>query len=334
MRLWCYLVLLVSSLLFAADRVWEPDALLGEPFGTYGIDAGEFHATLVHYPFVDSLSPKGTVLYIHGFNDYFFQRELAEKLDSAGYSFYAIDLHRYGRSYREGEMLGGLRDISEYYAELDSAIAVIRGIEGDSVPLVLIGHSTGGLIASLFASDRENGRGIAAIVLNSPFFEMNYPWIVRAAGVPLLSLVGAVFPDLPIPRSDNPNYGISLHRLERGEWDFDTTLKVIGSLSIDFGWLHAIHAAHSRIQDGLQLQVPVLVLHSGCSFKDSEWSDEYERCDGVLDVEHIREYGANLGPSVQLEEIDGGLHDLFLSHEPVRDSAYRRMFRFLDKNLR
>ena len=333
MRLWCYLVLLVSSLLFAADRVWEPDALLGEPFGTYGIDAGEFHATLVHYPFVDSLSPKGTVLYIHGFNDYFFQRELAEKLDSAGYSFYAIDLHRYGRSYREGEMLGGLRDISEYYAELDSAIAVIRGIEGDSVPLVLIGHSTGGLIASLFASDRENGRGIAAIVLNSPFFEMNYPWIVRAAGVPLLSLVGAVFPDLPIPRSDNPNYGISLHRLARGEWEFDTTLKVIGSLPIDFGWLHAIHAAHSRVQEGLQLQVPVLVLHSGCSFKDTEWSDEYEHCDGVLDVEHIREYGVGLGASVELENIEGGLHDLFLSHEPARDTAYGKMFKFLESKL-
>ena len=41
MRLWCCLVLFVSSVLFASERVWEPDALLGEPFGTYGIDAGE-----------------------------------------------------------------------------------------------------------------------------------------------------------------------------------------------------------------------------------------------------------------------------------------------------
>lgn len=333
MRLWCCLVLLVSSALFAVERVWEPDAFLGEPFGTCGIDAGDFHATLVHYPFVDSLSPKGAVLYIHGFNDYFFQRSLAEKLDSAGYSFYAIDLHKYGRSYREGETIGELRDVSEYYAELDSSIAVIRDIEGDSVPLVILGHSTGGLIACLYAADRGNGGGLSALVLNSPFLEMNYPWIVRVAGVPLLSLVGAVFPDLPLPRSDNPNYGISLHRSARGEWDFDTTLKVIGSLPIDFGWLTAIHSAHSRIHEGLQLQIPVLVMHSGCSYKDSEWSDEYEHCDGVLNVDHIREYGAHLGENVRFEKIEGGLHDLFLSHRPARDSAYQKMFLFLDSRL-
>ena len=333
MRLWCCLVLLVSSALFAVERVWEPDAFLGEPFSTYGIDAGDFHATLVHYPFIDSLSPKGAVLYIHGFNDYFFQRSLAEKLDSAGYSFYAVDLHKYGRSYRVGETIGELRDIFEYYAELDSSIAVIRGIEGDSVPLVILGHSTGGLIACLYAADRGNGSSISAIVLNSPFLEMNYPWIVRVAGVPLLSLVGAVFPDLPLPRSDNPNYGISLHRSARGEWDFDTTLKVIGSLPIDFGWLTAIHKGHSRIQQGLQLEVPVLVLHSGCSYKDSEWSDEYEHCDGVLNVDHIREYGVGLGSNVDMEAIEGGLHDVFLSHRPARDSAYQKMFLFLESRF-
>ena len=75
------------------------------------------------------------------------------------------------------------------------------------------------------------------------------------------------------------------------------------------------------------------IVHSGCSFIDDDWSEEYTRCDGVLDVEHIREYGRNLGPSIQLEEIEGGLHDLFLSHLSARDNAYRKMFEFLNSRL-
>ena len=336
---WSSIVLILASILFAKDITWSPDKMLGEPFRMHEFEAGNFHATLVDYPFdlaKDSVTlriPKAVVLYIHGFNDYFFQQELAQKIDSVGYSFYAIDLHKYGRSYREGEKMGELRDISEYYAELDSAISMIRDLEGDSVPLVLLGHSTGGLIACLYAADRENGAGISAIVLNSPFLEMNYVWPVRRLAVPVLSAFGNVVPGLGIPRGENLNYDKSLRKSEFGEWDYDGNLKVPGSLDIDFGWLHAIHSGHARVQEGLRLTPPVLVMHSGCSYRDDDWSEEYTYCDGVLDVVHIREYGRNLGPSVELEEIQGGLHDLFLSRKPVRDSAYHKMFKFLESRL-
>ena len=347
------------------ERSVQEDPLLGKPFVIYPFDAGDsaqYHATIVRYcgpmagsvafagsldslnndsavvesdsaALKDKLVRKAAVLYIHGFNDYFFQRNLAEKMDSAGYAFYAIDLHKYGRSYREGETMGELRDIQEYYAELDSAIAFVRKIEGDSVPLVMLGHSTGGLIACLYAADRENGAGFAAIVLNSPFLEMNYVWPIRRIGVPVLSAVGAFFPNLGIPRSKNENYDKSLLKADYGEWEYDSKLKVRGSLPIDFGWLRAIHQGHVRVQAGLRLSPPVLVMHSGCSFIDDDWSEEYTRCDGVLNVEHIREYGRDLGPSVQLEEIEGGLHDLFLSHLSARDNAYRKMFEFLNSRL-
>lgn len=353
MKFWCTIIFIFVVALFAEEREWLSDALLGEPFTVRSLDAGvapRYHATLVHYPFVsvnqaasaagsDSVSAgesrvsKASILYIHGFNDYFFQRELAQKMDSAGYSFYAIDLHKYGRSRREGETLGELRDISEYYPELDSAVAVIHRIEGESAPLVVMGHSTGGLIACLYAADRRNGAGIAAIVLNSPFFEMNYIWPVRRLAVPLLSAIGSRFPNVGIPRGKNINYDRSLLRNYDGEWMYDTLLKVPGSLPVDLGWIRAIHQGHERIQQGLHLVSPVLVMHSGCSFQDDDWSEEYTRCDAVLDVDHIREYGAHLGENVRLERIEGGLHDLVLSHEPARDNVYKTMFDFLDDSL-
>ena len=196
-----------------------------------------------------------------------------------------------------------------------------------------MGHSTGGLIASLYAADRRNGAGIAAIVLNSPFFEMNYIWPVRRLAVPLLSAIGSRFPNVGIPRGKNINYDRSLLRNYDGEWMYDTLLKVPGSLPVDLGWIRAIHQGHERIQQGLHLVSPVLVMHSGCSFQDDDWSEEYTHCDAVLDVDHIREYGAHLGENVRLERIEGGLHDLVLSHEPARDNVYKTMFDFLDDSL-
>ena len=46
------------------------------------------------------------VLYLHGWNDYFFQTHLADYLSDIGYDFYALDLRRYGRSMRPGQLPG------------------------------------------------------------------------------------------------------------------------------------------------------------------------------------------------------------------------------------
>lgn len=331
------------SLASAQESVVDP--FLGEPFRAAYFDAGDggrYHATLVSYPFgstrpaLDSadldktVRPKAAVLYVHGFNDYYFQKLSAEKLDSAGYAFYAIDLHNYGRSLRKGEVIGELRDIASYFPELDSAFARISAEVGDSVPKVLLGHSTGGLVSVLYAGARDNGKNLGAIVLNSPFFEMNQPWIVRDVFTPLLSKIGAVFPDITIPRGKEDNYSISLLKDQKGEWEFDTTLKVPGSIPVDFGWGAAIHNGQLVVQEGMNLVPPVLVMHSSCSFKETEWSEEVTRCDVVLDIDDIRNYGAHLGPDVHLVQVQDGLHDLYLSRKEVRDNAYQVTIKFLD----
>lgn len=326
--------LLVFSVLSVMANTY--DKLLGAPFKVKHFTAGEknqFHSSLI---FREDSTKKiyGAVLYIHGFNDYFFQKELAEKSDSAGYAFYAIDLHYYGRSLQKGERLGELRHLENYFPELDSALAFIQKDLGDSIPLVLLGHSTGGLIATLYAKARNNGERFSAIILNSPFFEMNLAWPLRVIGFPLFAFLGKFFPDIPIPRGSNENYGISLHRSEKGEWDYDESLKVKGSIPIDFGFAQGIHKGQSQVQEGMELSPPILVMHSGCSYKEKEWSDEIMNCDVVLDVSHIHDYGANLGPQIELLEIKGGLHDLFLSRKPVREKAYQEMFRFLDSFLK
>ena len=70
------------------------DAELGEPYRVYPIETSPdsdrvFRSTLIEYPFGSSpradsqnnVSLRGIILYVHGYNDYFFQKELAEKAD-------------------------------------------------------------------------------------------------------------------------------------------------------------------------------------------------------------------------------------------------------------
>lgn len=73
-------------------------------------------------------------------------------------------------------------------------------------------------------------------------------------------------------------------------------------------------------------------MHSDCSTRDKNWTEEYMHCDGVLDVDNMKKYGRELGPRVTLDEIQGGLHDLYLSAKEAREKAYRKTFEFFDKH--
>ncbi|MEI2670802.1 MAG: alpha/beta fold hydrolase [Marmoricola sp.] len=89
------------------------------------------------------------VLHIHGFADYFFQTVAADFWVAHGYDFYAIDLRKYGRSLLAHQTPNFTNHLSAYYEELDLAWAEISQ---DHSQIVVSGHSTGGLIASLVAS--------------------------------------------------------------------------------------------------------------------------------------------------------------------------------------
>ena len=83
------------------------------------------------------------VLYIHGFIDYFFQTEMAERFNQHGFDFYALDLRKYGRSIRPYQKYYNVHALSEYDAEIDQALTIIADEGHDA--LLLCGHSTGGL---------------------------------------------------------------------------------------------------------------------------------------------------------------------------------------------
>ena len=324
------------------------DSSLGTPFRRYAMHTmpvygKEFHSTLIEYPYgsskrTDSLAAKpahGIILYVHGYNDYFFQRELAEKADSAGYAFFAIDLHYCGRSLMPGDARGDMRNMREFFAELDYAVELARVItkeRADSLPMVLMGHSQGGLLAAFYADHRPEEK-FAALVLNSPFFDFNFNWLVRNLAIPVVSEIAILLPDFSIGSSGNPNYAYSLDKKYYGEWLYNTEWKSESRPEQFLGWVRAIHKAQQELHRGFHINSPTLVMHGDCTEKGEEWSENYMHCDGVLDVEHIEKWAPKVGPNVKTETVAGGLHDLFLSRKAVRDEAYAKAFRFIDESL-
>jgi alpha-beta hydrolase superfamily lysophospholipase len=287
---------------------WQPDRLLP------GFEAktlefpddyeGRVVATLVRLPAGDA--PRGAVLYVHGFVDYFFQRHMAERFAAEGYAFHALDLRKYGRSLLPHQHPNFCKNLAEYDPDIGAAIDAI------GAPVLLAGHSTGGLICSLYAARGEHRDQVHALWLNSPFFDWNVTPFKRAQ-LGMAALTGQAFPFLNDPKALKPVYIHSIHRDFEGEWDFDMRLKPLHGFPAYFGWIGAVLAAQHKVHAGLDIKCPVLTMHS-------------DEADIVLDWRHIAKWGRTLGPRASVLAFPGGLHDLVLSRREVRDAVFEALF--------
>lgn len=319
-----------------SEIVWTPD-LLGEAFTQttleLGSDAyGDVVATLVRRMPSFSASLFGAlrdvdVLYLHGWSDYFFQTELASFFAELGARFYALDLRRYGRSIRDGDVPGYVSNLDDYDADISAARRVM-GAGGGARRFVLLGHSTGGLTATLWAARYP---GVAdAVVLNSPWLELQLGSMARQALAPLVGLRGAVDPLGALPAVDFGFYtraqrelGVLPTGAERAMWRPDR------GFAAHPGWLSAVMAGHAKIAAGVETAAPTMVLLSQRSAPPFAWSEAMTSSDGVLVVDDIARAATKIGSEVTVGRVDGALHDVFVSAPEARARAYRMLRRWL-----
>lgn len=289
--------------------------------------------------------PHFVLLYIHGRNDYFFQRELAEDIAGCGGAFYALDLRRYGRSLRPGQRMGFVSNLSLYDEDIAEALDLIREDYPD-LPLVLMGHSTGGLLATLWAN-RHPG-ALDGLILNSAWLEMQTMASMRSAVAPILERIASRNPMWAVPGGDGPDhYGRSLRDGRNAldaplpdslaaypddpavkGWSYALEWKRPGSYPAYAAWLEAILDGHENVASSVHLDIPVLSMMSTSSYFGEEFTEAVFSSDVVLDREVILERSARLGPLVTVASFPGK-HDLLLSDPQVRAEVYDTMNRWI-----
>lgn len=324
---------------------WEPDVLPGYLQHTLELGSdpdgeGELVATLVRPAHV-APSVEHAVLVVHGFTDYFFNTELADHFADRDVAFYALDLHKCGRSWREGQTPHFTTDLSSYHAELRGALDVIAA---DTAPahVLVYGHSAGGLIVSLWLDrlrrEHQLRAGSAArvrgLVLNSPWLDLQGPAILRSPGTSaVIAAMSRLRKHVVVRPPTEGGYGATLHRDHHGDFDYNLDWKPIGGFPVTFGWIHAIRRGHARLHRGLDVGVPNLILRSDHSVREVSDPDQVEsiqRGDAVLDVKQIARWAGCIGNRSTVVPITDAKHDVFLSLTEPRRAAYRELDRWLD----
>lgn len=249
------------------------------------------------------------LVWIPGWNDSFFHVHLLpDLLDQAGMDVFALDLRRCGRarfssSGRElfpANMAHDSHGFREYFEEIDAVFSFLndaRPLPRPGEPLqaggcgqsydeiILYGHSTGGLIAALYAKEGRWRNHIAGCIFNSPFWSFNLPWY-QTAVVSHASRLGALIPESVVEMDDSTvldqggepsEYSEALY----AQYKFTPHHKSRHSLTVTAGWTGAVAHVQSMLEDGqLHLTMPLLVL--------------YTEADGVLASEDIDRLSDNL----------------------------------------
>ncbi len=277
-------------------------------------------------------APERAVLYLHGYNDYFFQRHVGEHFASHGYDFYALDLRRCGRSWRVGQSPHYVTEMSSYFEEITAAMRILREESGYS-EVILHGHSTGGLTSVLWCADIRTKDEFAqllpdAMVLNSPWIALQGDlWWRIGARIAAYSL--APFAPQASLGGLSEHYGQAMHQSGTGEWDYDLEMKPHSGLPARAAWLRAVMRGHHRVHRGLDLPMPILVCTSAQSGNRYKAHDALLTTDSVLTAKNIRKAAPRLGPHVTQHQF-AGAHDLALSPRPVRDDYLNYVTQWLD----
>jgi alpha-beta hydrolase superfamily lysophospholipase len=316
---------------------WRPD-ILGAGYSQLVLDLGTdpdgegtVEAVLVRREPRPGEPEAGTVLYVHGFTDYFFQTDLADFLAARGLRFYALDLRKCGRARKPGQTAHYVSDLALYDAELDRALEIITAAHPGQ-PVILAAHSTGGLIVPLWLQRRRTAAtpagDITGVVLNSPWLDLQGSKTLRG---PVTQLLRGLSKERPFQAiSLRPGvYGQTLHVSATGEWDYDLALKPLAGFPVTFGWLNAVRRAHARLHHGIETGVPTLVLRSTQSHFSARYTDACDRADLILDTTQIARWAPSLGRQVTDAPIKDARHDVFLSIPESRASAYETLGQWL-----
>lgn len=140
---------------------------------------------------------RGVVLLVHGLGEHVGRYDrLACQLNDWGFAVRGYDQYGHGES---GGPRGGLPADTRLLDDLADIVDSTRARMAPHTPLILLGHSMGGLVAARFAALGE--RPVQALVLSSPAFDAG----LNAVQKLLLAVLPKMAPNLRIGNGLDPS---------------------------------------------------------------------------------------------------------------------------------
>lgn len=128
----------------------------------FGIDGHTGHLYAVHWS-GDGGAPAYVALLVHGYGEHSGRyRYVAQRLVDDGAVVYALDHVGHGRSDGERVLIEDFEPVVDDVHRLEE----VARAEYPWLPVVLVGHSMGGMIAARYA--QRYGEGLAGVVLSGP----------------------------------------------------------------------------------------------------------------------------------------------------------------------
>ena len=252
--------------------------------------------------------PRGVCLLVHGLAEHSGRySHVAQALTEQGFSVWALDHRGHGRS--EG-IRGDCRSLGDFVEDLHLLVKAVRATRPD-LPLVLVGHSLGGLIALSYAA--EHPGEVRAVAVSSPALKLAHetpPWKVA-----LVTATSRVMPTALFQNGVNPRVLCHDPQVVEAYMKDPLVHHVLTARCAV-----ALRDAMRRSLDlARQLKAPCLILQAGAD----------EICDPQTAVEFSRRADGN---GITFRRYDGLYHELF--NEPERARVIGDLCQWLNETLK
>lgn len=164
---------------------------------TYTASDGD-NLAVQDWPLPEGLTLRGVVLLVHGLGEHAWRYDhLARRLNAWGFAVRGYDQYGHGES--DG-VRGALPHSMRLLDDLADLAESTRARMDAGTPLVVFGHSMGGLVASAYAALRKGP--IDGLILSSPALD---PGLGRFRKL-LLSVLPRIAPNLAVGNGLNPEF--------------------------------------------------------------------------------------------------------------------------------